>query len=173
MHRGNDEARHCERSEAIQRSMQAAPGLLRRFAPRNDECVMPALVAGTPIHSATPCRRNRDRRDKPGDDTRSLPDLIRQSMRRFSMDHRVKPGGDSEEGGPSCPHLLRASTSCLGGSKDVDGRDKPGHDGARVLCGITDLFCRLPLQHPRDAQVLVDRGPMDAHRHDLVIGAFC
>jgi hypothetical protein len=24
----------------------------------------------------------------------SLPDLIRQSMRRFSMDHRVKPGGD-------------------------------------------------------------------------------
>jgi hypothetical protein len=24
----------------------------------------------------------------------SLPDLIRQSMRRLSMDHRVKPGGD-------------------------------------------------------------------------------
>jgi hypothetical protein len=24
----------------------------------------------------------------------SLPDLIRQSMRHLSMDHRVKPGGD-------------------------------------------------------------------------------
>jgi hypothetical protein len=29
-HRENAEARHCERSEAIQRLMQAAPGLLRR-----------------------------------------------------------------------------------------------------------------------------------------------
>jgi hypothetical protein len=26
----------------------------------------------------------------------SLPDLIRQSMRQLSMDHRVKPGGDEE-----------------------------------------------------------------------------
>jgi hypothetical protein len=25
-----------------------------------------------------------------------LPDLIRQSMRRLSMDHRVKPGGDED-----------------------------------------------------------------------------
>jgi hypothetical protein len=32
-----DQLRHCERSEAIQRSMPTAPGLLRRFAPRNDE----------------------------------------------------------------------------------------------------------------------------------------
>jgi hypothetical protein len=30
---------------------------------------------------------------------------------------------------PSCPHLLRASTSCfVMNIKGVDGRDKPGHD---------------------------------------------
>ncbi len=58
----------------------------------------------------------------------SLPDLIRQSMWRLSMDHRVKPGGDDDKVTASCPHLLRASTSCLRGSKDVDGRDMPGHD---------------------------------------------
>jgi hypothetical protein len=30
----------------------------------------------------------------------------------------------------SCPRLSRASTSCLSYKiKDVDGRDKPGHDG--------------------------------------------
>ena len=34
---GAASGRHCERSEATQRSMQAAPGLLRRFASRNDE----------------------------------------------------------------------------------------------------------------------------------------
>jgi hypothetical protein len=28
--------RHCERSEAIQNSLQEKTGLLRRFAPRND-----------------------------------------------------------------------------------------------------------------------------------------
>jgi hypothetical protein len=36
--------RHCERSEAIQES-RAAPGLPRRFAPRND-----GSVAGIPSH---------------------------------------------------------------------------------------------------------------------------
>ena len=31
---------------------------------------------------------------------------------------------------PSCPALCRASTSYFAnGKKDVDGRDKPGHDG--------------------------------------------
>ena len=62
-------------------------------------------------------------------DTRvsSLPGLTRQSVRRFSMDHRVKPGGDEEL---SCPHLLRASTSVAHDRcKDVDGRDELGHDG--------------------------------------------
>src|ERR1700722_4397555 len=29
---------------------------------------------------------------------------------------------------PSCPRR-RASTSCFASGKDVDGRDKPGHDG--------------------------------------------
>jgi hypothetical protein len=61
-------------------------GLLRRFAPRNDE-----------VGVSSP--------------TSSLPGLTRQSMRgfrslsfaalfdswRFSMDHRVKPGGDDGE----------------------------------------------------------------------------
>jgi hypothetical protein len=28
----------------------------------------------------------------------------------------------------SCPHLLRASTPFFVAKKDVDGRDKPGHD---------------------------------------------
>jgi cytochrome c-type biogenesis protein CcmH len=32
----NEPTRHCERSEAIQGRRDAAPGLLRRFAPRND-----------------------------------------------------------------------------------------------------------------------------------------
>ena len=31
--------RHCERSEATQGPSDAAPGLLRRFAPRNDDPV--------------------------------------------------------------------------------------------------------------------------------------
>jgi len=30
---------------------------------------------------------------------------------------------------PSCPGLTRASTTFVAGKKDVDGRDKPGHDG--------------------------------------------
>src|SRR5688572_10785077 len=30
---------------------------------------------------------------------------------------------------PSCPALSRASTSSLQRKQDVDGRDKPGHDG--------------------------------------------
>jgi hypothetical protein len=34
-------------------------------------------------------------------DRSSLPDLIRQSMRRLNMDHRIKPGGDETVvGGP-------------------------------------------------------------------------
>src|SRR5579862_312237 len=33
---------------------------------------------------------------------------------------------------PSCPALCRASTSCFEpNAKDVDGRDKPGHDASR------------------------------------------
>jgi uncharacterized membrane protein len=35
--------RHCERSEAIQVSLQPRPGLLRRFAPRNDGAIARAL----------------------------------------------------------------------------------------------------------------------------------
>jgi hypothetical protein len=35
-----DHIRHCERSEAIQDRRDLAPGLLRRFAPRNDESVV-------------------------------------------------------------------------------------------------------------------------------------
>src|SRR4051794_40051521 len=37
---------------------------------------------------------------------------------------------------PSCPGLSRASTSTLSGSKDVDGRDRPGHDETRVRPAI-------------------------------------
>ena len=35
--RGEEEIRHCERSEAIHRAAQRKNGLLRRFAPRNDD----------------------------------------------------------------------------------------------------------------------------------------
>jgi penicillin-binding protein 1C len=34
---------------------------------------------------------------------------------------------------PSCPGLSRASTTLAATSEDVDGRDKPGHDGVRRL----------------------------------------
>ncbi len=35
---------------------------------------------------------------------------------------------------PSCPGLSRASTYFdQRGEKDVDGRDKPGHDGGKVV----------------------------------------
>jgi penicillin-binding protein 1C len=37
----------------------------------------------------------------------------------------------SGKNSPSCPGLSRASTSAVEKDKDVDGRDKPGHDGAR------------------------------------------
>ena len=33
---------------------------------------------------------------------------------------------------PSCPDLFRASTSGLSDQKDVDGRDKHGHDGEEL-----------------------------------------
>src|SRR4051812_22246308 len=36
---------------------------------------------------------------------------------------------------PSCPALCRASTSLLEAEKNVDGRDRPGHDGE---CGKID-----------------------------------
>jgi hypothetical protein len=46
----HDKICHCERSEAIQRLMHAAPGLLRRSAPRNGDSiysrVMPGFVPG-------------------------------------------------------------------------------------------------------------------------------
>src|SRR5208282_4235459 len=33
----------------------------------------------------------------------------------------------------------------------------------------SSAFCPMSLQHPGDAQILVDVGPMNAHRHDLVV----
>jgi len=64
---------------------------------------IPALC----MHAATHCHaRSSPRKRGPSLDSRirgnerrkqrtsSLPDLIRQSMRHLSMDHRVKPGGD-------------------------------------------------------------------------------
>ena len=64
---------------------------------------MPALVAGISLRQALPCHPKRDHRDKPGDD----------SARCVCV----------------CVALCRASTSSRPASnKDVDGRDKPGHD---------------------------------------------
>jgi penicillin-binding protein 1C len=37
----------------------------------------------------------------------------------------------SQQLSPSCPGLSRASTTSAATGKDVDGRDKPGHDGGR------------------------------------------
>jgi penicillin-binding protein 1C len=49
---------------------------------------------------------------------------------------------------PSCPDLIRASTPVLQQNKDVDGRDKPGHDGIGkrrtlwvVAAVLGALFC--------------------------------
>src|SRR4051812_18985846 len=49
----------------------------------------------------------------------------------------------------SCPALCRASTSYfLRRCKDVDGRDKPGHDGGESGC----FEIRINLRRPRASQ---------------------
>ena len=63
--------------------------------------VMPAHVAGILLRRALPCHPKRDHLNKPGDDSARCV----------------------------CVALCRASTSSRPASnKDVDGRDKPGHD---------------------------------------------
>jgi hypothetical protein len=44
--RANDKLRHCERSEAIQSRRKNKAGLLRRFAPRNDDKLTTGLLNG-------------------------------------------------------------------------------------------------------------------------------
>src|SRR5580704_12433462 len=53
-------------------------------------------------------------------------------MPSVSMDHRVKPGGDGEEVSAVMPGLVPGIHVFLWG-KDVDGRDKPGHDEEELL----------------------------------------
>lgn len=38
---------------------------------------------------------------------------------------------------------------------------------------LFNQLCSLCLQHPGDGQILIDGGPADAHRHDLVIFTLC
>jgi penicillin-binding protein 1C len=78
----------------------------------------------------------------------------------------------------SCPDLIRASTPFAGEEKDVDGRDKPGHDGGgrrrafrvvaitlATICIITGTFAAwvaslgpLPLEQARKVSTtIVDR----------------
>ena len=47
-------------------------------------------------------------------------------------------------------------------------------DGARVRIAqaVCKLSCCPPLQHPSDAQIFVDIGPVNTHRHDLEMRAF-
>jgi len=51
---------------------------------------------------------------------------------------------------PSCPRLSRASTSFMGRQKkDVDGRNKSGHDAERMTIGLlltTSTLSAVPLR---------------------------
>jgi hypothetical protein len=44
----------------------------------------------------------------------------------------------------SCPGLSRASTSLFSVRQDVDGRDKPGHDGSGYTCGAAKFSTLTP-----------------------------
>ncbi|MBR1210252.1 penicillin-binding protein 1C [Bradyrhizobium sp. JYMT SZCCT0180] len=84
----------------------------------------------------------------------------------------------SGKNSPSCPGLSRASTTSVAGKQDVDGRNKPGHDGVRkrriirivsavavVLVATTGIFAGwvaslgpLPLEQARKVSTsIVDR----------------
>jgi hypothetical protein len=73
------------------------------------------------IHALLAAFEDVDARDKRGHDGiycfSSLPDLIRQSMRHLSMDHRVKPGGD-ERGSRSPAAILRRAHALLRQPRD-------------------------------------------------------
>ncbi len=57
---------------------------------------------------------------------------------------------------PSCPDVFRASMSGARSRKDVDGRDKPGHDAAR---GPADLVTETgAVKHHFAAGVKVQEG---------------
>src|SRR3954447_7607735 len=71
----------------------------------------------------------------------------------------------------SCPAACRASTSCVHRVfKDVDGRDKPGHDEVPTrspLRGVRPPRWAGALLHRLDVRVLDDLGPArDLVRHE-------
>src|SRR5262249_8477124 len=45
--------------------------------------------------------------------------------------------------GPSCPGLSRASTPCCVATKDVDGRDEPGHDNRKLSQRLVEELLEL------------------------------
>ena len=69
---------------------------------------------------------------------------------------------------PSCPGLSRASTSCLVTLKNVDGRDKPGHDG-NCCCLCRWSRCRSP-DEQRISGILCPRRTRSAVVPGLVPG---
>ncbi len=104
----------------------------------------------------------------------------------LSWRHGVSLGLDSRTTKQSsCPGLSRASTSGPSSrAKDVDGRDKPGHDGGvrgdypalkldpRPRRGLPDIFLRLlerALQRPRLCHV-ADLGEMRRDRLGRPVG---
>src|SRR6266481_2336610 len=72
---------------------------------------------------------------------------------------------------PSCPRLSRASTSCLRGfgEKDVDGRDKPGHDAGARGWRLFGLRSQGPDFVMGDLDVADPVGQLDVFRQDSPI----
>ena len=69
---------------------------------------------------------HRQRRRHPAFSARLAGQLVRRRRRHRSPDRQAASGREITSFQTSCPHLLRHPR--LNGRKDVDGRDKPGHD---------------------------------------------
>src|SRR5258708_6168326 len=64
---------------------------------------------------------------------------------------------------PSCPGLSRASPSVAATDEDVDGRDKPGHDGVhkwRALRVITVSFATICVAVIAVGAWIISLGPL-------------
>jgi hypothetical protein len=126
--RGSECLRHCERSEAIQKK---STGLLRRFAPRNDTGAI--VILAQRLHRCrgrcSPFFRASLEGCATGAGACGHPSRRRASARPQSPTGKSFQVKSDLAFCSSCPALCRASTSYFApNKKDVDGRDKPGHD---------------------------------------------
>src|SRR5437763_4627344 len=84
-------------------------------------------------------------------------------MQRVAVAKRcfAEPGSPQSTIVSSCPGLARASTSCFAGRvKDVDGRDRPGHD---QFVG-TSRLCSAPPREERRAALRPGHGALDLEK---------